>query len=256
MNAEQYRRAEEGPLGRRRVEEKYLVSEAAATTIEALVAAHLAPRLWTPDGETQVTSIYLDREDGLLRALAARSAANGLRLRAKAYLPTAATDGPPKCVLELKRHRDERSAKRRVWVSREALEEFCDLRLAQVPRELRPFGLVRSRFRLLPVTVVSYLRRVYEDRDALRVTFDRSVRWHRPDPALLHAGASLARTALPEIVGGLDRVVVEVKHRDQPVPPWLVDALAGEERLRAFSKFVAGLAATEAAGTERISGSC
>jgi hypothetical protein len=81
---------------------------------------------------------------------------------------------------------------------------------------------------LLPIAVVSYRRTAFEW-TGLRVTIDRSVRFHEPE------GVAPGR-----LLGELSRSIVEVK-RDGALPEWLVGPLKGR-RAKGFSKSKRALA--------------
>src|SRR5690606_18168149 len=133
-----------------------------------------------------------------------------------------------RAVLEVKRERHGVTQKRRVWVPRTRLQ-----RVIRVSAGLRP------------VLAVTYRRHVYQATRAWRVTVDRDIGFHPITAQLALSETTLTAERLEPAVFTDRRVVVEVKHLGDELPPWLA-ALQPVSRRPAYSKFLEGMARVHA----------
>lgn len=227
------------PLYRRRREHKWLVTPDDGRVVENAVARGVPLVRHAGSDESRVVSLYLDHEDGGLWRRAKASPGDCVKLRLRAYLSPEGTSDA--FVFEIKQSAGGTTSKRRVGVDPASLALLCagDFDALDPTLLTAPQRALLARRALRPAVFVSYRRRVYQQDDRLRVTFDRDVAWHRPPgdvrAALLAVSRGLADTAR----GGLGRVVVEVKLAQGEPPAFLRDALGGRPRALGFSKFVA-----------------
>lgn len=229
--------ANEELLCRKRREDKWLVSADVATSLEARIAASMPLVRHGGRDVSRVASLYLDTDDHALSARALSSPHDCLKARVRAYLPD---DGSAcELVFELKRHLEGTSRKWRLRVDPGALIALCERELSTVAPA--PLVQLLGRRPLQPVVAVTYLRRVYQEGETLRVTFDRDVAWHTPAPEMGDAVTRLVASPAPHAEGGLDQVVVEVKQTRGARPRAVREALSNEVRQLTFSKFAAAL---------------
>jgi len=238
-----------------RQEVKYLMApEVAARVIEA-VAAVVPPKVVDGQPFSHRVSAYLDAPDHELARDGLARGSQALKLRVKEYyqIVDGAPVGGPQCWLEVKVRLGAMVEKSRFKVAREGvLDALRDGPKASEDAESRAaiesFEAVRKGRPLKPVVVAHYTRWTYQDPESkLRVTLDKGTTFHVPPPGLYTPAAPMgARVALPPPLEGESRWIMEVKSLG-PAPPWLDDALEGNEPAD-YSKFVAGLRAAERRG--------
>lgn len=224
-------------LTRARYEHKLLLREGEELAIEVAVADRLPVKRFPCGETTQIVTLYLDRADGLLARHAMEQRGAHVRVRVKGFF--SAIDplrGTTELAVEVKRRRGGLTRKERVWCMPPELPEILAGRGDGDVRRLR---LGRIAPGALPVCVVGYERRVYEDPAAtLRVTIDRRLGCARAgsrEVALLAAGLPAGVLPAPEAP-----VVVEIKHMGA-LPGWIA-SVAGRADAR-FSKLAWALLA-------------
>lgn len=182
---------------------------------------------------TLITSVYFDGPELPLLGRALHCPDECLKVRMKEYFPDLGTpaEAEPRVVLEVKREHRGLTRKRRAWVAREQLR-------ARSPGRVGVLPLIASG-KLEPVLGVTYVREVYQQAESWRVTVDREISFYRvtPEVALSRERLSPERLGPPEARDA--RVVVEVKHLSQALPPWL--ARLSEHARRPYSKFTEGM---------------
>ncbi|MFN7133358.1 MAG: VTC domain-containing protein, partial [Myxococcales bacterium] len=195
---------------------------------------------------TRVVSVYFDCADGRFAEAALRTPEQSLKLRTKEYVPDLGHQGPPRCVVDVKRQRGEVITKHSSWVSRSAVRAiFCgsaEEALAFGADALAAHASVRTATGgepLRPVVAVSYLRTVYQGSSELRITVDRELAFHRGDTDLLLGPEPVTAKALGRPVARDGRVIVEVKHVGETAPGWIEPLL--RDRRTPFSKFGAAM---------------
>lgn len=190
-----------------RVEKKYFVTEAQA----ARIAARLTPDVY---GSYTIRNLYYDTADFALIRHSIEKPIYKEKLRLRSY-------GGEDVFIELKKKYDGVVYKRR------ARADFLDPLSPQTQIE-REIGYFLSTHAVTPRVFLGYEREAYAD-GALRVTFDRNLRYRASDLTLTRAdGAPLLTDA---------RVLMEVKIPGA-MPLWLSHLLA-EERIypTSFSKY-------------------
>ncbi|MBN1210000.1 MAG: VTC domain-containing protein [Myxococcaceae bacterium] len=224
----------EGEITRLRREFKLVLDVKVAAELCARISSELGGGLPTP---TRIVSVYFDRPGYPLALRALHTPEDCLKVRTKEYSPDLGAGGVQRVVLEVKRERHGVTQKRRVWVPRTQLQSVIH----------RGGGLLPliAGGRLVPVLAVSYRRHVYQATQAWRVTVDRDIGFHAVTPQLALSGMALTAERLGPPVFADRRVVVEVKHLGETLPPWLA-ALHPGSRRPAYSKFAEGVARVHA----------
>lgn len=199
----------------KRVEKKYLVTQAEKDMLTAEISEHLIP---DPHGRSTICSLYIDTPDYLLirNSIDARTYKEKLRLRSY---------GTPKngdkVFLEIKKKFKGVVYKRRVSMTLKQAEEY--LSQGTRPEDSQIMREIDYAMRLYrhptPRMFIAYERDAYfvKGLPHLRLTFDSNVRY-RSDDLLLEDGTE-GKPILPE-----GRYILEVK-TDGAMPIWLSHAL-------------------------------
>lgn len=229
------------PLYRRRREDKWLVTPDEGGAIEAGVAAVLPLVRHGGEDESRIVSLYLDHDEGDLAESACSSPDDCVKLRVRGYLsPDGTTDA---FVFEIKHRAAGTTSKCRVGVEPALLARLCAGDFDAIDETLlsKPQRALLDRRVLRPSVFVTYRRRVYQNDEHLRVTFDRDVSWHDAPDDVLAAIRLVALGRLPPPRGALGRVVVELKQAQDANTEFVRRMLEGRPRALIFSKFVAAV---------------
>ncbi|MGN1075170.1 MAG: polyphosphate polymerase domain-containing protein [Eubacteriales bacterium] len=213
----------------KRYEIKYLVSAEERAFLEEQIRRHMRP---DAHGESTVRSVYFDTPDARIVRRSLEKPVYKEKLRTRAYRTAGETDG---VFVELKKKYRGVVYKRRIelpertaeayLLRREPLQSPC-----QISREIDAFFDFYPG--LAPAMFLCYDRTAYfsgED-DALRVTFDRSIRWRREKLSL-----SAPPSGEPLLEEG--QSLMEIKSGGA-IPLWLTAALTEARVFRtSFSKY-------------------
>jgi hypothetical protein len=220
----------DGGITRIRCETKMLLEPGEAERLARALETEMQPY------ECRVAAVYFDSPDAKLARRAAVTPDDCVKVRAKAYDPDLGSD-EARVVLEVKRERSGMTSKERLWLSPREVP-------AEVERTLVPvFGP------LVPSVASSYRRRVFQCTASWRVTIDDDLRFHEVDWGVFAAGERPTVATLLPAFAEEPRIVVELKHAPGALPRWL--ALVGQTRGIRYSKFAAGTAGTDAAGSSQ-----
>jgi len=222
----------EGRITKLRREAKLALAPADAEALRTRLAAEVGP-----PAVSRIVSVYFDGPGWPLAARATAAPHDTVKLRFKEYFPDRGA-GSDRVVLELKREANGITRKERVWVPRDRLE--AALRDPAVPA-LRAW---MGECPLLPAVAVSYEREVYQGEENWRVTVDRGVEFFPIDPRLALSARPLRREFLGEAAGREERIIVELKHLESHLPPWL-SAHAGAQE---YSKFAQAMRCVHGVG--------
>ncbi|MBI3185918.1 MAG: VTC domain-containing protein [Myxococcales bacterium] len=217
----------EGAVTRLRREFKLVLAPERAVAI----CERLSLEMGGESHPTLVTSIYFDRPGLPLAARAVATPHDCLKVRTKEYFPDLGADGEDRVVLEIKRERYGLTKKRRVWISRRRLRSALFGQAWLSPLILRG--------RLVAALAVTYVRHVWQQTEAWRVTVDTDVRFYPVATQLALSPRRVGPKDLGRCVHREERVVIEVKHAGAELPAWLYELQAS--RTRYFSKFVFGM---------------
>ncbi len=212
----------------KRVEKKYLLSEARCDALMGRIGCHLRPDEF---GLSTVMSLYLDTPDHRIIRASLDAADYKEKLRLRSY----GTARPDTTVfLELKKKFGGVVYKRRAAMSLAEAERF--LKEGVPPRESQILSELDWALRLYgrpqPAMLIACEREAWfdEEHPDLRLTFDRDIRCRETDLTLRRGSAGVR--LLPE-----GRVLLEIK-TGGAMPLWLADAL---DELRilpgSFSKY-------------------
>ncbi|HLL53989.1 MAG TPA: VTC domain-containing protein [Myxococcaceae bacterium] len=181
---------------------------------------------------TLITSVYFDGPELPLAQRALRQPGSCLKVRTKEYFPDLGGAEGARVVLEAKREHHGLTHKKRAWLPRERLRAAVQGHASVLP--------LIANGRLRPVLGVTYVREVYQHTEAWRVTVDRDIAFYlvTSDVALSERRVGPERLGPP--LGRDERVVVEVKHQGDTLPPWL--AGLRERKSPPYSKFTEGMA--------------
>lgn len=218
----------DGGITRIRCETKLLLDAEQAERIARALEAEMTPY------ECRVAVVYFDSPDARLARRAVSMPDDCVKVRVKAYDPDLGSHAA-RVVLEVKRERGGMTSKERVWLAPDDVP-------AELERSLVPiFGP------LAPSVASSYRRRVFQCTATWRVTFDDDLRFHGADWSVLAPGVPPSVATLPPAFAAERRTIVELKHAPGTLPRWL--ALMGQLRGTRYSKFAAGIADAEGAGS-------
>jgi hypothetical protein len=232
----------EGEVTKLRREFKLVLDQDLVREVCARLSAELGGGLPPP---TRIVSVYFDKPGYPLALRAVRTPEDCLKVRTKEYSPDLGAGGVQRVVLEVKRERYGVTQKRRVWVPRAQLRSV-------IRGGARLLPLIAGG-RLMPVLAVTYRRHVYQATQAWRVTLDRDIGFHSVTPQLALSETTLTAERLEPPLFMDHRVVVEVKHLGEELPPWLA-ALHPGGRKPAYSKFAEGMARLQAITADRVLG--
>jgi hypothetical protein len=232
----------EGEVTKLRREFKLVLDQESVGELCARLTAELGGGLPPP---TRIVSVYFDKPGYPLALRAQNTPEDCLKVRTKEYSPDLGSGGVQRVVLEVKRERYGVTQKRRVWVPRTQLRSVIRGSAGLLP--------LIAGGRLMPVLAVTYRRHVYQATQAWRVTVDRDICFHSVTSQLALSETTLTAERLGPPVCMDRRVVVEVKHLGEELPPWLA-ALHPGGRKPAYSKFAEGMARLQASAADGVLG--
>jgi hypothetical protein len=232
----------EGEVTKLRREFKLVLDQDVVGELCARLSAELGGGLPPP---TRIVSVYFDKPGFPLAQRALSTPEDCLKVRTKEYSPDLGAGGVQRVVLEVKRERYGVTQKRRVWVPRAQLQSVIRGSAGLLP--------LIAGGRLMPVLAVTYKRHVYQATQAWRVTVDRDIAFHPVTPQLALSATTLTAERLGPALFMDRRVVVEVKHLGEELPPWLASLNPGG-RKPAYSKFAEGMARLQACASDGVLG--
>ena len=212
----------------KRIEKKYLLSEAQYETLFQRIGAHLRPDEF---GRSTVLSLYLDTPDRRIIRNSIEAADYKEKLRLRSY-GTARADST--VFLELKKKYGGVVYKRRAAMTLREAERYLRMGIkpyeSQIMSELdwamRLYGRPKAAM-LIACEREAWFDEAHPD---LRMTFDRNIRYRENELRLDRGSAGIG--LLPK-----DRVLLEIKTAGA-MPLWLADALDAESILPgSFSKY-------------------
>ena len=212
----------------KRIEKKYLLSEAQYDALFERIGAHLRPDEY---GRSTVMSLYLDAPDFRIIRGSIDAVDYKEKLRLRSY-GTAAADS--KVFLELKKKCGGVVYKRRAAMSlteaerylRTGIKPFVSQIMSEIDWAMRLYG------RPKPQAMIACEREAWfdEEHPDLRLTFDRNIRYRENELRLSRGSAGIH--LLPERT-----VLLEIKTAGA-MPLWLAQALDAEGVLPgSFSKY-------------------
>ena len=212
----------------KRIEKKYLLSEAQYEALFQRIGAHLKPDAF---GRSTVMSLYLDTPDSRIIRHSIEATDYKEKLRLRSY----GTAKPDSAVfLELKKKYGGVVYKRRAAMTLTEAERY--LRMGIKPYESQIMSeldwAIRFYGRPKAAMLIACEREAWfdEEHPDLRLTFDRNIRY-RENELRLDRG-SAGTPLLPK-----DTVLLEIKTAGA-MPLWLADALDAEKLLPgSFSKY-------------------
>ena len=212
----------------RRIEKKYLLSEAQVDALFRRIGAHLRPDAF---GRSTVLSLYLDTPDRRI----IRSSIEAVDYKEKLRLRSYGTAGAGSTVfLELKKKYGGVVYKRRAAMTLAGAERY--LRMGVKPLESQIMSEIDWAMRLYGwpqgAMLIACEREAWYDgaHPDLRLTFDRNIRYRENELRLDRGSAGVC--LLPK-----DTVLLEIKTAGA-MPLWLADALDAEGILPgSFSKY-------------------
>ena len=212
----------------KRIEKKYLLSEAQAEALFQRIGAHLRPDEY---GRSTVLSLYLDTPDRRIIRSSIEAADYKEKLRLRSY-GTAGADST--VFLELKKKYGGVVYKRRAAMTLREAERY--LRMGIKPFESQIMSEIDWAMRLYgrpkAAMLIACEREAWFDEahPDLRLTFDRNIRCRENELRLDSGSAGIC--LLPR-----DTVLLEIKTAGA-MPLWLADALDAESILPgSFSKY-------------------
>ncbi len=212
----------------KRIEKKYLLSEAQYDALLQRIGAHLKPDAF---GRSTVLSVYLDTPDHRI----IRSSIEAVDYKEKLRLRSYGTAGADSTVfLELKKKYGGVVYKRRAAMTLKEAERYlrmgvkpCDSQImSELDWAMRLYGRPKA------AMLIACEREAWfdEEHPDLRLTFDRNIRYRESEPRLDRGSAGTA--LLPK-----DTVLLEIKTAGA-MPLRLADALDAEGiRPGSFSKY-------------------
>lgn len=211
-----------------RIEKKYFISPAQAETMLGEMRQHMTADRY---GEYAIGNIYCDTDNFRLIRASLEKPAYKEKLRIRCYGVPKAGD---KVFVELKKKCGGVVYKRRVTAPLPQAERFLCTETApaewgQIGQELQWF---QRFYDTMPRMYIGYDRTAWAGTEdpALRITFDRNIRWRR-DRLTLDMGDD-GKRLLPE-----DQILMEVKTLGA-CPLWLCRALSAQHIYPAsFSKY-------------------
>ena len=212
----------------KRIEKKYLLSEAQAEALFQRIGAHLRPDEY---GRSTVLSLYLDTPDRRIIRNSVEAVDYKEKLRLRSY-GTASTDST--VFLELKKKFGGVVYKRRAAMSlsqaerylRTGIRPFSSQIMSEIDWAMRYYGRPKA------AMLIACEREAWfdEEHPDLRLTFDRDIRCRESELRLDRGSAGMR--LLPR-----DTVLLEIKTAGA-MPLWLADALDAESILPgSFSKY-------------------
>ena len=212
----------------KRIEKKYLLSEAQYDALLQRIGTHLEPDRY---GRSTVLSLYLDTPDHRI----IRSSMEAVDYKEKLRLRSYGTAGADSTVfLELKKKFGGVVYKRRAAMTLREAERYLQMGIkpfeSQIMSELD--WAMRLYGRPAGAMLIACEREAWfdEEHPDLRLTFDRNIRCRENELRLDRGSAGLR--LLPE-----DTVLLEIKTAGA-MPLWLADALDAEKILPgSFSKY-------------------
>ena len=212
----------------KRVEKKYLLSEAQYDALLRRIGWHLRPDAF---GRSTVLSLYLDTPDRRIIRNSIEAADYKEKLRLRSY-GTAGADST--VFLELKKKYGGVVYKRRAAMTLREAERYLCMGIkpyeSQIMSELD--WAIRFYGRPKAAMLIACEREAWFDgaQPDLRLTFDRNIRYRENELRLDRGSAGIG--LLPK-----DRVLLEIKTAGA-MPLWLADALDAERILPgSFSKY-------------------
>ena len=212
----------------KRIEKKYLLSEAQYEALFQRIGAHLKPDAF---GRSTVMSLYLDTPDSRI----IRNSIEAVDYKEKLRLRSYGTAGADSTVfLELKKKYGGVVYKRRAAMTLREAERYLRMGIkpyeSQIMSELdwamRLYGRPKAAM-LIACEREAWFDEAHPD---LRMTFDRNIRYKENELRLDRGSAGIG--LLPK-----DRVLLEIKTAGA-MPLWLADALDAEGILPgSFSKY-------------------
>ena len=212
----------------KRIEKKYLLSEAQYEALFQRIGPHLHPDEF---GRSTVMSLYLDTPDHRIIRNSVEAEDYKEKLRLRSY----GTAGPESTVfLEIQKKFGGVVYKRRAAMTLAEAETYLQLRvkpfesqiLSEIDWAMRFYGWPK------PAMMIACEREAWldDEHSDLRLTFDRNIRYR--ESGLRLSGSSTGVCLLPERT-----VLLEVKTAGA-MPLWLADALDAEGILPgSFSKY-------------------
>lgn len=212
----------------KRIEKKYLLSEAQYVALFRDIGSHLKPDEY---GQSTVVSLYLDTPDHRI----IRNSIDAIDYKEKIRLRSYGTATANTTVfLELKKKYKGVVYKRRAAMTLTEAERY--LRMGMKPFESQIMSEIDWAMKLYQwpsgAMMIACEREAWfdEEHPDLRLTFDRNIRYRENELRLDRGSAGI--TLLPE-----DRVLLEIKTAGA-MPLWLADALDAEGILpSSFSKY-------------------
>ena len=212
----------------KRIEKKYLLSEAQYEALFDRIGSHLKPDEF---GRSTVMSLYLDTPDDRIIRASIEAVDYKEKLRLRSY-GTASADST--VFLELKKKFGGVVYKRRAAMTLTEAEQY--LRTGIKPSESQIMSEIDWAMKLYgrpkPAVMIACEREAWFDEahPDLRLTFDRNIRYRENELRLSKGSAGIR--LLPE-----QTVLLEIKTAGA-MPLWLADALDAEEILPgSFSKY-------------------
>ena len=212
----------------KRIEKKYLLSEAQYERLFQRIGRHLKPDKF---GRSTVMSLYLDTPDHRIIRNSIEAVDYKEKLRLRSY-GTAAADST--VFLELKKKFGGVVYKRRAAMTLVEAERYLRLGIrpfdSQIMREID--WAMKLYGRPKPAMMIACEREAWfdEEHPDLRLTFDRNIRYRESGLQLSRSAAGIA--LLPK-----ETVLLEIKTAGA-MPLWLADALDAEGILPgSFSKY-------------------
>jgi hypothetical protein len=237
------------------MERKYKVQPEDVESFARAVEAHMQLSQYEPGKpEVRIATIYLDTPDYYFAKKALNNGDMSVKLRAKEY--SYSTNGKVEasnfCWVEVKSRNGLATEKWRFPFSKKALpllleggdtvqtvkasaEKFSCVE--QAMENYRRFQSEAGARTILPSTVVTYTRRVYESKEwDLRLTMDFDVTYFKAPENPYSLLSAIVPDSMGEPVGGESAVVVETKSANG-LPGWLWPLLRACTSAQEFSKF-------------------
>lgn len=234
-----------------RVELKYLLWNHDVVRFLSSLGGALADPSFRRD-HGRITTVYFDRDDGLLTRNVLASPERNLKLRLREYFSPAGISSSPLVWIEIKERDGITSRKSRFQLHKRLVRRFVEGTLretdvlgCQGPRAERGRTVQAVRRAreladgspLVPVGAVSYRRLALEGGEpGARLTLDQDVTYHRGPFDLYESVASLERDVLGPPAIQEPSAIVELKFRGTRPPGWCERGLA-EARPVEYSKF-------------------
>ncbi len=240
-----------------RMERKYKVAPEDAGSFARAVEAEMKVSEYEPGRpDVRIATIYFDTPDYYFARKAAGNGDMSIKLRSKeySYRVNGKVEASNFCWVEVKSRNGIATEKWRFPLSKKALQpllsggdisrmvEGCAEKFScagQAVENYRRFRSQAGAYTILPSTIVTYKRRVYESKEwDLRLTMDTDIVYFRaPENPYSYLSAILPDRLGPP-VGSESAVVVETKSANG-LPGWLWPLLRACKSAQEFSKFTA-----------------